>query len=184
MLSKGYAVSRDVDGVATLNTSVTLDDAKDSVRLSYSDISYISLDARPVIDGSLSVDSSNYVTQNLMFSYSGGKWQIKVSATSANSTEYTGYDLSDKIGEWNHFTYAVKTVPVFNEETNEYCYGYSLVRLYFNGILISEDTYINKNDSRRKTADDIVPGRLTGPSRTWPRNIQWALTTSLPPTTP
>ncbi len=154
VIDNGYAEATELDGESILVSSVTLEDAKASERLSYSDYTKFMLDARQVSGTTALNKTSGYTAHTVNLIYSDGEWQIRLNGT--NAASYTGYNLSDKLGEWNHFTYAVKSVPKLNETTGKYTYGYSEVRLYFNGELIGESTNIS-GSKYLNISDDIVP---------------------------
>ena len=150
-IEKGYAKE---NSEGALISSVTVDDARASERLSYSDYSKFQLDARQVSGTTALNKTSGYVTHTVNLVYSGGEWQVRLDGSGAD--HYTGVNLSDKLGEWNHFTYAIKSVPKYNEATGKYTYGYSVVRLYINGEQVGEDQYIS-GSKYRGISDDIVP---------------------------
>ena len=147
-----------LDGVEMMSEFVP--DGATDVKLAYKDTMNFAIDNRPLYsvkgaDGSVSystADVSGYSALTVKFIYEDGAWQLYV------SDKKTGYTLSDTLGEWNHFTYAVQVINtnVGTEEAPVYTYGYSKLRLYFNGILVGS-TNINTNGTWVKKCEDIVP---------------------------
>ena len=83
------------------------------IRLSYSDNSYFNLDNRPIIekvsDGtkSYSMPTNNYNSCFIYFNYdeADGVWKVYKSSTFSDSNLIG--ELSNVLGEWNHFTYVI-----------------------------------------------------------------------------
>lgn len=137
------------------------------IRLAYSNNSTFTVDNRATYTGKKNNETSGYNTLNikLVYNESDGLWHVCIynylknsTSTSPTSTvKDTGYTLSNNLGEWNHFTYAIKRVVKESTDTTaKVTYGYSEVHLYYNGHLLGK-SYINTNSSWNYRAMDIVP---------------------------
>lgn len=129
-----------------LASSVTVDEAIASKKLSYSDGAYIVFDNRPLIfdNGVISkVDSSGTILcLRIVINYNedDGRWHFSIDKSSISgggvvTDSGNEFVLADGIGEWNHFTYAV--------QVNHDNPAKSMVYLYYNGYLIGT-SYINR----------------------------------------
>lgn len=115
------------------------EDATD-VKLAYFDGMYFLLENRPIINGSPYYSGSKALQVNLNYDSEASAWRIYV------DTRATDYYLSNELGSWNHFTYAVKVIE------KDGSYGYSEIRLYFDGYLIGTTT-INSGAGLKKATD-------------------------------
>ena len=111
-----------------------------SVRLSYSDAADGTFGLSTYRATSNTASSANALNLPVNLKYEGGLWHIYV------DKKDTGHTLSNTLGEWNHFTYAIKTNP---DDI-----GASQVRLYYNGSLIATGKVTGN------TCIDIVPFAL------------------------
>lgn len=131
-----------------LSSSVSVDDALSSAKLAYSEGMAFAFDNRPVIynsDGSVNSLSSAGSTVVLRiyvrYNENDSKWHFSIETKSVDGGEIIGkndFVLADGLGEWNHFTYAVKV-----DHQNQ---AKSTVNLYYNGYLIAT-SYINRNEN-------------------------------------
>ena len=116
-------------------------------RLSYPNGLAFNMDNRPQYTSGGDFQSG-YNNVNVKFVYEDGEWYVY--ADGDTSPVKTEYKLSDKVGEWNHFTYAVKSVCTEAAETSKsttgYTYGYSKASLFYNGYaLVSGVTLLSSN---------------------------------------
>ena len=112
-----------------------------SVRLSYSDAADGTFGLFTYRATSDTASSANALNLPVTLKYEGGLWHIYV------GSKDTGRTLSNTLGEWNHFTYAVKT----NAEE----LGKSQVQLYYNGSLIATGVVTSSTNYT-----DIIPYAL------------------------
>lgn len=151
----------------TLSSSITVKSAIASKKLSYSDGSYFSLDTRPIIyksDGTVS-SSSAATTQclrvTLNYNENDFKWHFSVKNTlGGDVVTNSGNDfvLANGLGEWNHFTYAVRI-----DHNNP---AKSMVYLYYNGFLIGRSC-ISRNATYHTYTEENI-NMLT-------RGVEWAI---------
>lgn len=102
----------------------TVPEGATDVKLAYFEGMGFSLINEPIINGSPSSNGSTAMQVNLNYDSEASAWRIYL------NNRATDYCLSNELGGWNHFTYAVKVIE------KDGSYGYSEVRLYFDGYLI------------------------------------------------
>ncbi len=127
-------------------------DGAENVRLSYSEETSFSLDNRPCKQSGITITSGkDYYSLCIGFVYDGSNWRIQL------DQKDTGYTLPNRLDVWSHFTYAVET------RYENSSYGYSKVRVYFNGGLLGT-SYIFMKDSTKANAVIVKP-----------RAIEWSI---------
>ncbi len=134
------------DYVAALN-SYDYASSMAEKRLSYPNGITFNIDNRPQFTEG-GAFQSGYHNVYVKFVYEDGEWCVY--ADGGTSPKKTEFKLSDKVGEWNHFTYAVKSVctevEVNNNNKTGYTFGYSKASLFYNGYaLASGVTLLSSN---------------------------------------
>lgn len=149
VLENGETVEKLSTTMPTIETESNL--VEGSVRLAYSNYADIKIDNRGLNASGTSLGTSgvNAINIRLIYNETDKLWHINA------GSKDTGYTLSDTLGEWNHFTYAIKTVAKTLDD-GTVTYGYSQVKLYYNGQLLGTSN-INTSSTNIKKCIDVSP---------------------------